>query len=347
LISLAAAALSGCGAPAEHHDPVPEDQPATYVEPKTGRVFELNPNRRVVLGPGAEEGALADPQGDGDLGTIRQPINTGGSSTDATNSVQIQMVECASQTRTGRIAIGCSVGPEFFVVGGGAEDVWTGDGALLTTATPSDFQTFIAESKDHASSAQHRLHVWAIGIRVRQINGVWLTRDQLFPHIFAASIMSNTGPHVSAACGIPTGYSLLGGGVETLGNRLITASLPASGRTWFGAAKDHIVPDHGEIFVSCIGIRTTIPGVGTFTVFNLPSVNEWVSTGIGRGNVGIFPGSVLTSFGGEATWAGVGRMLYKLGPPTGDLMRAEAWSKDHLYVDNGFTRAWATQIRRQ
>jgi hypothetical protein len=360
-------ALMGCG-----EQPVPADNgeaatsavatagDATYTDPETGGVYLLNPHRRVVLGDGALTAATPRDLPEG-VTEVQGAISANGADSDWSGQIQTQVVECASGSSTGSISLACSVSPDYVLVGGGAQDVWSGSGAMLWESRPQDVHndgagtTWLASSKDHVNAASHLLHVWAIGLRVRRTDGTTLTHAELKAHISYARIASSNASSPSGNCTVPSGQVAIGGGARsnwqaTAGvGQLLTRSMPNGAAAWLAASKDHITADPANVEASCIGIDTNIPGVGGLVVESVSSL-QWAGSGVGSVNssVGISPKSVATCYGGGASWEkGNGRMLFRMSPADGDLRRSTTSSKDHIRADSGYTTAWVMQIRRQ
>src|SRR5436190_10992059 len=164
-----------------------------YADPDTGNVYVLNPNRRVLSADGATGATQPRELPDGTT-EVQSAINTSGTDTDWSGRVQIQVVECSSggifgTFVTGSISIGCSVSPDYVLVGGGAQDVWRDPGAMLWESRPQDVDNFgagttwMASSKDHLRAANHLLHVWAVGLKLKRTDGTFLNHDALKNHM--------------------------------------------------------------------------------------------------------------------------------------------------------------------
>lgn len=323
-----------------------------WTDPETGTTYLLNANRRVVNG-----GEFFEYGTDPTLGEVRAGVNSGGLVSDSTGSVQVQVAVCDSGSyKTGKVSVGCSVDADYVMVGGGAEDVWTGVGALLVESRPQDSNdsgsglTYLASSKDQYSVASHKLYAYAIGIRLRKTNGSWMSHNELKQYVRYRVQASPQDPHPSASCTVPTGYTLIGGGARasTAGaGQLLTGSYPQNSVAWYGSSKDHIQSSSGTVSVYCVGIDATIPGFGTLLVQRV-STQNWTLTGAGTSNGTLASGWVPTSYGGKAEWgANWGRMLYRMSPSDVSLTQFVTVSKDHIYADSGWTTAYAVQVKRQ
>src|SRR5262245_15907521 len=151
---------------------------------------------------------------------------------------------------------------DMVAVGGGAEATDVPNGALLTMSRPSDNLTrWSASSKDHNVPNEHRLRVFAIGLK---IDGVADMRDVV--KVFSAT--GGIDHHPSMTAFVDNGFLLIGGGFfadwETLnpnGGSLGTASCPTEegGRKgWFAQSKDHFVSSAAAMTSFAIGIRSVI-----------------------------------------------------------------------------------------
>src|SRR5262249_13974624 len=157
----------GCGeaSPPENNGPsiAPVATPgeSSYTDPETGTVYQINSNRRVVSGGGAPAATQSRELPNGTT-EVQSAVNASGTDTDYSGLVQTQVVEGISRGPvTGNISGGCSVSPDYVLIGGGAQDVWSQPGALLWESRPQDVDnsgpgtTWLASSKDHLSAANH------------------------------------------------------------------------------------------------------------------------------------------------------------------------------------------------
>jgi hypothetical protein len=322
---------------------------ADWVDPQTGTTYVMNPNRTVVLGPGAL--APQTRELPGRVAEVRGAVSSGGFDSDWSGQLQTQVAHCVASQTTGSVSIGCSVSPDFVLIGGGAQDVWTGAGAMLWESHPQDVndsgpgRTWIASSKDHIQAALHTLNVWAIGLKVKQTNGVFLTAAQLKSHIsyrFCPGQTQSDQPSESCDAMKPL---LIGGGARsnwqiTFGaGQLLTASRVNmnKGTTWLAASKAHIVSDPSTLDVWAISIDPSITGVGQFA-WGMEPQPTFTSSGVGTVSVNLDSGTVATCYGGVATWGGInGRMLFQMAPSDGTIRSATASTKDHLRADSGNT----------
>lgn len=336
-----------------------EDISKTWVDPETTISYVMNPNRRIVLGDAKSAESYVEPGG---ITVERSAINASGNDTDWSGRVQVQIAECISGGfQGGSISIGCQVSSEFVLIGGGAQDVWNHPGALLWESRPQDVNdfgtgtTWLASSKDHKQGATHRLHAWAVGLRLRRADGTFLSHDELKQHISYRRVIAPQSGNPTSTCIVPVGKVLIGGGARANwqgtggAGQLLTRSFPSNATTWLGASKDHLQGSGATLDVNCIGINPSVSGVGNLIIDRV-SVSNWTSSGVGTAfnNVTNSPKSVPACYGGEATWDGAkGRMLFRMAPGDGDIRTFTASSKDHIERDSGWTTAWLTQIRLQ
>jgi hypothetical protein len=352
-------ALAGCG---EESGPASMDTTASstadvtavshadWLDPTTGTTYVMNPNRRVVL----REGELAPQTRElpGNVAEVRGAVNSHGFDSDWSGQLQTQVVECVSGQTTGSISIGCTVGSDFVLVGGGAQDVWTGAGAMLWESRPQDVNdsgpgaTWLASSKDQVQAALHSLHVWAIGLRVMQTNGVFLTQPQLKSHIsytFCAGMTPSNQPDQTCGRHRPM---LIGGGARSEwqatngAGQLLTRSfggfqLGSTG--WEAQSKDQIVSDPATVDATAISMDTSIFGVGNFAFGLVNGNTAVVSSGIATSTAMVDAGAVAVGFGGISNWVvpSAGRLLYRMSFSDNTLRGMTVSSKDHIQASAG------------
>jgi hypothetical protein len=349
--------LLGCGA----EQPVtgaekPASAEATYTDPDTGTTYEMNLNRRVLLGQGAEQSMRTLPDG---LAQVTSAISADGTSKDESGMVQVQIVECDSGAmKQGSISIGCSLSPEYVLIGGGAEDVSDEPGAMLWESRPNDTDdsntgtTWLASSKDHHALAWHRLHVWAVGLRLKKTDGSWMPRNELKQYVNYRVYEVGATNYPSGTCSVPLGARVVGGGARANAQghgQLLTASYPSSAVAWTASSKDHMVADPSTLSVYCIGIKPNIPGFGNLLIerVSAQTYTDVIGRGTASGTFSVSPKSVPGCYGGVSEWALSGRMLYRMGPADFNIGGYTASSKDHFHQEGGRTFAWGTQLRKQ
>jgi len=331
-----------------------------FTDPETGTTYLMNSNRRVLTG-GRGETASSVSSGPGaeSVRKVAQALNASGTDTDWSGKVNIQIVECVSPPSTGSISLGCSVSSEYVLIGGGAQDVYTGWGAMLWESRPQDINdsgtgtTWMASSKDHVNASSHTLTTWAVGLKVKKTNGAWMSHAALKAFVHYTFRSSSQSSRPSKTCIVPDGSLVIGGGARsnyTGWGQLLTDSYPQNQTTWYAAAKDHVKPDSATLNVYCIGITPTIAGVGTLVVGPPLSSSDFTNSGVGTAanNITGSPNkSVVGCYGGRASYNGWGRMLFRMAPGDGDIRSFTVASKDHINADSGWTEAWATELRMQ
>jgi hypothetical protein len=266
-----------------------------------------------------------------------------------------------------------SVDPDFVLVGGGARvtnnsNTETGVNALLTASYPKNdqtFSTFVAESKDHWSPYNHRLWVYAIGMKLYNSSGQAIPAATVKPHLNITMATDNGyGRRPDAYAETPAGYYFMSGGARVLYNNpgllLVYNSganitgAPGTGG-WYAIAKDHVVEATGNIEAYVLSFDNNIPEFGTMlfrSKFEYPPSYDHVVTA----NLSCDwdnSGYLLTSVGGWAHWeenpvgAHFGRLLYATYPV--DLKVGRVGTKDHHTADTeaGFMMIAVTGIKRQ
>lgn len=265
--------------------------------------------------------------------------------TDASGKVQTQIWECTTYGNGARTAT-CSVASDQVLIGGGAwADYGNGAGALLTASYPQNnaLTTWVGSAKDHGISCSYTLHVYSIGLKLSGVSYSTLWNNMYFT---SATSTADHAPSINAT--LPAGYSLIGGGAKSnyQGNgQLLTASYPQNLTTWTVSAKDHKYADVATITAYAIGIKTTIPNFGSFTM-DLGESSNYVSSGYAEQSRALITGYVPACMGGHATWNGQGRLLTKMAPSTDGSNNALAGTKDHLYADGGFTYVNFIQFKK-
>jgi hypothetical protein len=269
---------------------------------------------------------------------------------DASGAVTVRIKQCAPTGVQQRNTATCSVDSGFVLIGGGAEVLGEGSpGALLTASFPDvGLTTWTASSKDQHLAFAHQLSAYSVGLKLAGVAASTLRSN--FMTVVSVSSTRSERPATSIA--VPGGFSLIGGGARAswvTEGQLLTRSLP-SGSQWVAASKDHVVAEVGTVDAFAIGITSgTIPGFGSIDVAVNQNVTS-VPTGYGTANRAVPAGWVLASIGGDAQFAGSGRMLTDLIPsvdaPTASAPGATVRSKDHEVRDSGVTTAYVVAIRK-
>lgn len=309
---------------------------ATYVDPTTNKVYQLNPNRSQVLPAGS---------------AVSRSINVSGGS-DWSGQVQTSTWVSITNPSEDPSAV-CTVDPGFVCIGGGAyADYFPGYGALLTETRPlSDLTGWVASSKDQLVPDTHTLYVYAIGIRLIGNNGQIIPASTLSSLMLVQNSLSAVSERPSATATLPAGYQLLGGGAQInfgsgQGN-LLTKSVPtnASPASWTVQSKDLGLADACTITAFVIGIQTqSIPNFGTLFT-GLPQ-GQVVSTPTGAHSAALAAdaGFVLACPGAVSTFNGFGRMLSSLVPDGSTAMTTT--SKDQGTADTGTLQPFLVEVEK-
>jgi hypothetical protein len=205
--------------------------------------------------------------------------------------------------------------PGYTLTGGGAFDLWQGNGNLLTASYPirqsedGPYNGWAAAGKDHIEPESAVLAVYAIGIKITN-NGQPVSIQQ--------QVASATGPtvaHPEVTVNLPDGWIGTGGGaIDNYGSgagNMLTASYPVltNGKVtgWTGMGKDHIQADPSTITAFVIGIQVptitldvdVVSATGTTAAYPVASVSAPAgNTVVGGGaidNYGSGAGNMLTA----------------------------------------------------
>lgn len=187
-----------------------------------------------------------------------------------------------------------SVDPGFVLIGGGAQvtnfsNTNVGANALLTAAYPVDdatFTTYAAASKDHLQVYNHRLWVYAIGLKIYPCLGKCpspVPASDLIGILNISSVTSSPATSFpTATASAPAGYTPLSGGAfihwAGQGNLLVADGWPTSGGL-MSAGKDHVNPSPATITSYCLSISNGFfcfgaGGVTVKTVGNQVQINQ-------------------------------------------------------------------------
>jgi hypothetical protein len=237
-----------------------------------------------------------------------------------------------------------SVPEDYVVIGGGVEAApeFELPGALVTASNPMpDNITWHAAIKD-PTGKPHRLVAYAVGLKLPGY-----TRQTLISEMHIFSDTSAIAPHPFDSVGVySVDYTLIGGGAQILdaggnGNYLV-ASKPV-GTAWYGSGKDQNVSSPGSVAVYALGIKTTVLELGKWEV-----VQEFAGTstsgGFGVAALNVGGTWVAGCPGGEATYAGNGRLLNTIRPA---IKGVTVVSQDYGGADSGTTLAYAVKMRRK
>jgi hypothetical protein len=321
-----------------------ENQPTNLVE-NNGRpdstadlsqrkIFD-NANRRVVP-------VSATPNG------LAKASGLYGTRTDWSGTVEMVTWECSGSGNI--VDVSCSVDPQYVLVGGGAwADYGSGAGALLTSSYPYDgnLTTWRAESKDHYRACYHTLHTYAIGMRLKDANGNYLSRATIFNSMVRVAATSTSSTNARYDVHLPnypnaSDYRVVGGGARanwTTQGQLLYRSAPID-QGWYGESHDLVRREATTITVYVIGLKPTIPGYSgylhiqwddLFSAAVSTAANSKGTTYLGwSGNFSCFGGS---SYGDGSSF----RFLTRMSPyadPQGGIVQ----DKDHVNAATGVLR---------
>jgi hypothetical protein len=236
-----------------------------------------------------------------------------------------------------------NVPEQFVVIGGGVEG--SGEpGNMITSSYPnSDLSAWLVSTKDHYYKFPNPVAIkaWAIGLKI-----AGLTRQQLIS-MMAVSVGSSgydSKPDISS--GVPENYVLLSGGIKvnyTEPGNIATASYPETSYTWRARSKDHILRSPASTQVYAIGLKQSIPGIGSIAVTTIATDSTYTNHPASMANM--TPGYALTGCGARVDWTEPGNLLWKIKPSTtGNQYGCEASSKDHYLPSPATIRTYATGI---
>jgi hypothetical protein len=263
--------------------------------------------------------------------------------TDQSGRITTQIAVCSTAGSDSVRALGCEVGADYVLVGGGGFVMdGGGAGAMLTASYPfggSALSIWEARSKDHGVVNYHRLVTYAIGLKL-----AGLTRQQLRANITLVSATSGVMAHPQLTVQGPAGEIALGGGARVNYNgagSMLTRSMPrspcnaATCSEWIVGAKDHIYSDPATITGYVITIKENVPGFGRLIAQTGATAANFVDTGRTKTSYRVPDGWALTGLGADSlTASGPGRLLTRIGT---EIDERELWfeDKDHLYPSAG------------
>jgi hypothetical protein len=228
------------------------------------------------------------------------------------------------------------VAGDMVAVGGGATGAEVPNGALLTASYPNDNRSaWLASSKDHRVPNPHRLVGFAIGMR---INSAAMPRSRLLNSLRFTKVTSPQDAHPRATAGVPTGFTMIGGGFRVNwppgpGN-LATGSFPGdieSTSEWSARSKDHIAPSPCTIDVWSVAIPDVLELDGAFFPVDRRIERRTSTELVPHPSAEVpFEGAhVLTGIGAKARVEEPGQLLWRLEPTSGGRPGVTGASKDH------------------
>jgi hypothetical protein len=326
----------------------------SYTDPATGTQYLINSGWRIVprqrkTGPSGQPLAKA-------AGSLIQTW------TDWSGQVETRIYECVSPNEAQHQTLGCQVEPGFVLTGGGAyADYGSGPGALLWESRPLDesLVTWLASSKDHISPSPHILHVYAIGIRLKDNGGTYIPATTLLGTIKMKSVTSSMAEHTPNIW--QTGPIFLGGGARTnwscCGSLLTDLNLTLRQESEFlSMGKDHgreelsTITNYGiyaKATYPCCQQKVAIPYFGDLKFAWKENQGSTVSTGVAVAYRDADVGWVITGPGARSQWvSGPGRLLFGV-KPTGTFQgQVGVYTKDHKTVSAGFATAYIAEVQK-
>jgi hypothetical protein len=232
--------------------------------------------------------------------------------TDYSGLIHFQVFSAIS-TKTNHPLITVSVTSNYAMVGGGALVYgYSGNGAFLTESRPLSSTTWQAQSKDHIIADPHYLKVFAIGMRIDNVDPAYL-RSKI--HIVSNTSAYSENPGTSVS--VPANCILVGGGafdnyVNGYGN-MLKFSFPIANE-WNAGGQSYRRSDPCQITAYAIGIEDiSYPTVGYLqTTLNQTTVG--CLNGLQYCYAPVNSGFALTCPGGYSSNHLTGRMLVGLYP---------------------------------
>jgi hypothetical protein len=326
----------------------------TYLDTATGKRYQINSGWRVLP---------RQPK----KGTSGQPLakTAGGlmqTWTDWSGQVETRIYECVTPTLAQHQSLGCQVEPGFILTGGGAyADYGTGQGALLWESRPLDesLVTWMGSSKDHIAANPHILHVYAIGMRLKDNGGNYIPVTTLRGIIKMKRVTSNPPTHDPYM--EQTGPIYLGGGARA--NWVCCGSMFTDlwireyrESAYFALATDHIshelsTLDNYVIYANpsygCCQHKVSIPYFGDLLVAWQESKGSTVATGVATAYRDATPGWVITGPGAASLALSVPNRLLFGVKPTGTYQgQIGAFSKDHRLVSSGYATVYFAEVQK-
>ncbi|WP_163868821.1 hypothetical protein [Myxococcus eversor] len=264
--------------------------------------------------------------------------------TDASGKIETGIFY-GSSARSSHPTLTIPVSGDWVVIGGGGYTDWQshgGYGSHLTASFPdSNFSSWTVYSKDHMTNDPCIIYGYALAIRVQG-----LTRNQLLQHVRMTQAVSAYVSYPNTIAFVDTGYTLLGCGFNDvsfgLGNMAVD-SYPFNNTGCYAEGKDHDAVSPGTMSSFAIGIRTSLPGVGNVVNAIQNSLSSYSSHPQASASVPF--GYALSGGGADATYYGIGQLLWKNMPMVNGTW--SAGSKDHLVLDPGYVRAYAIGVTVQ
>jgi len=233
----------------------------------------------------------------------------------------------------------------YVVVGGGALGSAEIGNLIFGSYPSNDLKSWIVSTEAHMVSHPAPIQGYAIGMKIQG-----LTDAQLKSYISLTSATSASSSLPTSNVNIPSGYLLIGGGIKvdlggapgTMGNMATGSIYNFLGVGWIVASKAHLKESPSPVTAYAIGIKSSIPNVGTLT--NFGSVVQ-SGTAHSPSQTTSFADNTyaLTSCGANATYTGLGILLWELRPNASSTVPScVASAKSHSEYDYSGKIATAT-----
>ena len=207
------------------------------------------------------------------------------------------------------------------LVGGGAwGHDYNGNGAWLVKSYPmDDGNTWYGESKAHIIQDPHCLTVFAIGMKIDEVDPAYLKSNRFIRKV------STTNPvdFPTATAILPPGYLLVGGGASIRYNgygNMLVASYPTNLSSWYASGKSYRRSDASLIDVYAIGLNninySSNGGSLYLQVTFRQTFESAPSNQEGLCDAPVWEGYALTCPGGYTQYPYYGRMLVSLSSAT-------------------------------
>jgi hypothetical protein len=338
-------------------------------DPATGTTYQINPNWGIVQRKPRTAVEALLPGTNGLIQTY----------TDWSGQVETRIYECVSPTTAAsQNSVGCQVEADFILVGGGAwANVKSGSGAFIWESRPLDatLSTWVGSSKEHWFPGLHSLHVYAIGLRLKDNSGNYIPKTTLLGNYIR--MVSKTTPQAARRqeqyiyqidWGLPPGPiqgTNLGGGARAnwAGSGAYLTEVGAGQDEWTrpcvaqGISKDHMTTDYHTMTLYAISMKpdanfspnsAVIPNFGQLQAWSRRVDGPWVATGASMAMLDTDPGWVMTTLGGQGrSSSGPGRLLIGVKPTGTYTGQVSAYSKDHLVTSAGVSAAFLSETRKR
>lgn len=239
--------------------------------------------------------------------------------------------------RAAHPGIDIAVPQGYRILGGGARVNWFGQGSLLTSIWPNNYQYWSATAKDHILPDHATVSAYAIIGRMS--NGQPISNDDYI----IVEQTSVPASHPQTQVVLPYGFTLVGGGARVNwsgeGN-MLTASYP-DGNSWVARAKDHQKSSVATVTAFAIGLRDSFLASHGIRV-QQKRVTSGTGTSWPSTSCSLDYGYRLLSGGAETHWYGAGQLLTASFPQ--DRHTWTVSSKDHDSPDFGHVTAHCVGI---